>query len=205
MVSREHNPPSGIGGWLILPAIGVIWSPISWALYLVQVSQELFSERMWIILTDRTSSLYQPLWPATRGFEVIGALALLALTIQIAFNFFRCRRKLPGLIILGYLGSFLFAWILVILWSLPSMTDHIDLNELGAINRNAMRATIAVLVWVPYFTFSKRVRATFLSNPVLESPPQNEATPSDSIVRGGPAPTGGDGAPTKPGVSPSSP
>lgn len=175
-MSTESNPPRGIGGWLFLPALGVILSPISWALYLARVSRELFSSQMWSALTDRTSFHFQPLWPITRGFEVIGALTLLVFSIQIAFSFFQCRRKLPGRIVLYYLGYFLFAWLVVVLWSLPSLKGLIDPEQAGAIFRNAVRATITILIWVPYFTFSKRVRATFTRTSTLESP-QQDPTP----------------------------
>lgn len=59
---KEEENLEGIGGWLILIAIGIIISPIRFVILIMMTYPEIFSQGIWEALTTQGSDAYNPLW-----------------------------------------------------------------------------------------------------------------------------------------------
>lgn len=157
-MSIEENV-EGIGGWLVLVALGVVFSPIRIVLELFSIYSGLFSDGTWEFLTTPSTELYHPLWaPIILGELFINGALVLAWIVAI-FLFFSKKRIFPK----WYIGILLFTLVFIILDAfaikvvLPSEPAFDDETA-----KELVRSIIASLIWIPYMLFSKRVRATFI-------------------------------------------
>jgi hypothetical protein len=147
-VSREG--PRGIGGWLLLPIIGLVLTPITAAVTVDEIYLPyILDEAMW---EDEAYLLYDTIVVAEMlAIVAIGLAALVALVLL-----FRRSRFFPRLMI----GYYLFN-ALVMVGSRVASQAYGVWSETEVIDRDSLRAIIAVVVWVPYFVMSKRVKNTF--------------------------------------------
>lgn len=156
--TREAAPPrelKGIGGWLILVAIGQVIGPLSALLqavkyYVSEVDGELLAE-----------------FPATFYGEILMNVAYLAFMIFTAVLFFRHSRLFPRffileliLVIVFPLLDLLWAAVTVSIYSGQSFTDFLTLEpkDIGTI----VATGIINPIWIAYTLRSKRVANTFV-------------------------------------------
>jgi hypothetical protein len=161
----------GIGGWLILPAIGVVINPLLLAFATLQGLAAFASisvlERNGIPAGGLQSMILM---------ETMGNAMLFIFSIVLAVQFFRKRKVVPILFIVFMLAHLLFA-------ILDSVVGQTVLNNMAVAMRTRggysgvnnpldgvhyeslitiARSAIACLIWIPYFKVSKRVKATFV-------------------------------------------
>ena len=138
--------PSGINGWLLLPAIGVILSPVAYLVTIIQ-SAELLDDAAFV--------------PGARGvlLSEIAGLALVALSfVYVAIRFFQRKHDAPKLFI-----ALLLITILFILLDSAVVSSTLSLPFMDAATGAALaRAVISAAIWVPYMLRSARVRNTFV-------------------------------------------
>src|SRR5580704_11169385 len=82
VMSQTHKTPlEGIGGWLVLPLLLLIISPIRATIVLYRELLPIFTSGVWNALTTPGTHFYHPLWfPLLVGKTVANlAVALLAL------------------------------------------------------------------------------------------------------------------------------
>jgi hypothetical protein len=136
--------PAGIGGWLILPASGLILGPIMNA---VAISQD-------VSLLGQADVVNRPDWRLVLVAEIVLDLAFLAFLLYAAVVFFQRKRSAPPLMIALYLSG-----VAVMGIDSAMLVSVLDLRpEFGAVARPVLTACI----WVPYFLVSRRVKATFI-------------------------------------------
>lgn len=151
-VQRTHkhaDAPSGIGGWLVLPAIALVIWPVTGVLLLVQ-----FVGWIW----NAAFADDPRMEPGAQVFMVaLGAihLALLIITIHVALLFFRKRRIAPIalcflLVLSACTGAVVLVWLGIAFGSIP----------FDGIVYTCLTGVLAGL-WFAYSRFSKRVKATF--------------------------------------------
>ena len=58
---NQKAEPSGLGGWLILPMLGLIFLPIKLGAMLATIYYPIFSEGYWEVLTTPESEAYHAL------------------------------------------------------------------------------------------------------------------------------------------------
>lgn len=149
----------GIGGWLILVAIGLILNPLR---MLVSLSRDLlpaFSHETWAILTTPGSEAYHPLWAPLLIFELAGNSIFVIFSIVVAIMFFRKKKFFPKMIIIFLLSNLAFvAADYFAANAIPFIANQSDPESV----RELARTLIGCLIWVPYFIKSKRVTATFV-------------------------------------------
>jgi hypothetical protein len=163
----RYDPPpktavpgvSGIGGWLILPTIGLVLSPLR---ILVDIFGQDSSN-----LNDLNTLLQPENIPMFRGLmtlifvEIVANTALLVYTILLIVLFFRTRSSVPRLMIGWYIGfSALFFGDLLAYEIL-----NLDQDDEGSTADIAgiVRTLLVLMIWVPYFLYSERVRNTFVN------------------------------------------
>lgn len=153
--SERKVAPSGIGGWLILPAIGLVISPIIIALGVA------------FNITEINSPLFQSIEHKNPGFraavigESIMSIGVFFFGIYVATLFFEKSRSLPkmmiNLLLTGLLISFISAiWTLIVF---EARGVEIRIMELMGLVIPIFRTLIGIL----YFSESKRVAATFVN------------------------------------------
>ena len=156
----EQRDISGIGGWLILIAIGVVISPIRLTYIIATTYPDIFTSGTWEMLTTEGSDAYHPLWLPLLSGEILINGALLVASLYMAYLFFTRKRSFPdwfiGIAVFSLL--FIIADAFAILAILPDETVF-DPDT----SAEALRAAILVVIWVPYMRVSKRVKATFVA------------------------------------------
>jgi hypothetical protein len=143
---------NGIGGWLILPAIGLVVSPFM-SLHGIITDTLLLTSSTYTSLSANHPSLTSLLI-----FEIIMNAAICAAVICLNFLFFMKKRLVPRCIIT------LYAALCVLM-----LADHLAATavfpsaDLSAGLITVVRAFIVAAIWIPYFLNSRRVEATFVN------------------------------------------
>jgi Protein of unknown function (DUF2569) len=148
--------PKGFGGWLILPMIGLVLSPIRMGIQFFTDLWPVFDSEVWRRLNDASQPGHQPMLPTLIIVETIVNAAMLAFTLALVWFFFRKSRHTPRLYILWLI---LLAAIQVVDTALvSSLGMPVDKDSM----RDLLRSVFTAGVWIPYFLTSKRVKNTFV-------------------------------------------
>ncbi|WP_130284774.1 DUF3857 domain-containing protein [Aquimarina brevivitae] len=152
-----------IGGWLILIAIGITITPIRSIIAMYTEFDNFFSAATWAYISQEHSSLTELSYSLLIILEIIYNAAFLVYSILIAILFYQRRTILPQLIIIYYVVTFAFTVLdTVVAFSLNdtlySETDKIEAYK------DIARSLFVMVIWVPYFLVSKRVKSTFTEN-----------------------------------------
>lgn len=145
---EDPNDLNGIGGWLILPAIGLAISPFI-SLHGVYRTLEVLTGSHYQAFLS-----FRPGLAALILFEAITNTILFASLVCLNYLFHTKKRAFPTAMILYFCGQF---FLLLI--------DHLMAMRF---NPNAQwtavaRSFFAALIWIPYFLNSRRVEATFVN------------------------------------------
>ena len=154
--------PSGIGGWLILPAIGLVLTPI---LLLVTITRDLLpalQPEVWNALTEPGSQAYHPMWSTVILFEAVANVGFLVFTLWLGYLFVRQSSRTPAVFIVWLLINVAIQVIdLLLAQSIPVVAEE----STAAVGREIFRAILQAAIWIPYFLRSERVRNTFTLGP----------------------------------------
>jgi hypothetical protein len=135
----------GIGGWLILPAIGMVLGPVVGVVGLVYA-------------LGLYSRVAQAGYGGVFTVELLVGAALLAFAIYAAVLFFRKQRKAPRMIII-LLAAGLGADLFLLVVELAASAQVFATETV----KQLVRDMIGAAIWIPYFRVSKRVKATFVN------------------------------------------
>jgi hypothetical protein len=155
----EEKKLEGLGGWLILVAISIIFSPIRIVTQIFPLYSGIFTDGTWQILTTPGAEAYNPLWaPILIGELGINSLLILAWGF-VAFLFFKKKASFPK----WYIGILLFQFTFIIAdaFSVKSLMPNEPVFD-PETTKEVMRTLVAMLIWIPYMLVSKRVKATFV-------------------------------------------
>lgn len=158
-VSPEDGP-SGLSGWLILVAIGLIGTPIRLAFFTLKTYPPIFRDGTWATLTTPGPAPYHPMWGPLLIVEIVINLTFIIMSLYLLYLFFRKSWRFPRLYITFLVANlcFLLADALAIKLVLPEQ-PIMDPDTA----REFFRSVVAVSIWVPYLLVSKRVKNTFVS------------------------------------------
>ncbi len=150
--------PHGLRGWLILPMIAVVLSPLRMAKDIFDTLPS-YSASNWAELTVSGGARYSALWaPYLLGSLAVNIL-LVAFSLLLARLFFGRRSSLPR----AYIGFFAVSLVVRALdLSLASMMTV----DAGSVARadwvTLIRDMVSGALWSWYFLISRRVAATFV-------------------------------------------
>jgi hypothetical protein len=150
--------PSGIGGWLLLVAVGVCLTPLRIAAEIVRGLRPL-EPATWRAVTTPGSRAYHPLFgPLIVGELVVNAVLLIWAGVLV-YLFFTRRRAFPGAMI-----AFLIARVVVqVADAGAALMIPAAAAQMGAATYGGIASGVLVaLVWVPYLIKSRRVELTFV-------------------------------------------
>ena len=164
-----------IGGWLILAGLSISIQPffLTWN---ILGSYEVYSLNSWRLLATPGSENYHFLWQPILIFELSTNIAWLVFSVLIAILFFQKRCCFPRVYI-SYLFITLGAQLLnyVIGLNIPEALAAWT----GEDTADLMKSGIFVMIWVLYFTKSKRVQITFIE---IKDIKQSNINPNDTQV-----------------------
>jgi len=157
-----HPNPEGIGGWLVLVAVGLVVTPFLLIRYLVLDYHSLkFPTRAFI-------GLRVPGLPTLIGLEFFDNAVLLAGLAFLIVLFFREKRQFPRI----YQFWMAFALVSKIVELTLSFhlgagsswegTANVVANLHSKLGFGVFESLIAAIVWISYFEVSERVKATFV-------------------------------------------
>lgn len=158
VIADEDRPactgPSGIGGWLILPLLGIMVTPIVWA----------------VGLTD-----YTGIWDAMpfltvpqKAFLILESVAGFALTVAAAslllYLMYKKLEIFPGLYIiwLWALPGFVILDALLFFWIFDNFVSFEDVFDRET-KRSITRGIGQAILWTAYMYKSVRVENTFVN------------------------------------------
>jgi transglutaminase-like putative cysteine protease len=153
----RHSPErhDTIGGWLILPAIGLCIGPIR-ILYDI-ITTGYLNNNYWQMMTDPAYANYNPALGSVVLVELIFNFTFCAFGTLVAVLFFQRRTSLPLLATIFYASSFLF----LVGDSLAS--EYLGLNGFDDDTMHGIaRSFVASAVWIPYLLISDRSKGTFV-------------------------------------------
>jgi len=155
---EDASKPEGIGGWLILVAIGLCVQPVL-LLKAIADNVAIFDPDTWRALTTPGVPAYHPLWAPLLLGETGVNLVLFAWSGVLLYVFVAKRRGFPRLVV-AYMGVSLAAVLadLALARTIPSAQAHLTASDYRQVGRSAISAA----VWIPYFLRSRRVAATFV-------------------------------------------
>ena len=142
--------PSGIWGWLLIPAFGLLVSPLIFLFWVYININLLFSSGCssgWMILYT------SPLRTALIGQSIVGVVFLVFL-LYVNHLFWGERRALPLVMIVSLCVN------VVLVAALEAWTASIFGSEMEP--KGSVCALVLATVWIPYFRRSKRVKNTFV-------------------------------------------
>lgn len=160
LTSVSSEGPTGLGGWLILTAIGLILTPFKLGFFVVSSILPIFEGDTWSTLTSPGSEAYHPLWGPLLTFELIGNCAFIVFAVALLVPFFAKRASFPKLMIIFYVTNLLFV---VGDAMLGNLIPFVAAQDDPATTKEIVRTLIASAIWIPYFRVSKRVKNTFVN------------------------------------------
>src|SRR4030042_1007320 len=107
-IEATEKQYDNIGGWLILVAIGLIFTPIRLLVVVVKDLLPVLSGDVWSRLTTPGTESYHALWAPLLIFEMVGNCLFILFSIIIAIFFFQKRTFVPKLIIALLLSNLVF-------------------------------------------------------------------------------------------------
>ncbi|MEK4523602.1 DUF2569 domain-containing protein [Psychrobacillus sp. FSL W7-1493] len=155
--------PVGIGGWLILPLIGLITSPFVIIAYLMIDVFPFMTAEGWESITSRSGEYYHPLFGPIVIIDLIIYLAQNSLVIVLLILFFKNKTIFPRVMI-TYLTTILILDILIGYINLQIVESVFEPDPLTSQHYmfNVIRAMVSTSIWITYFSKSKRVKNTFV-------------------------------------------
>ena len=147
---------SGLGGWLVLVALGVCLTPL-WTLSTLVRNGPAYSASSWARLTMPGGAAYDPLWAPTLLFELVYNVSLLVFVCLQAWAFFRRKRLFPALFVV------IAAVRVVVDWLDLALAHAITTLQSKPVNWEAHLGTLfSLTLWSAYMFRSRRVHNTFI-------------------------------------------
>ena len=146
-----------IGGWLILPAIGLCLSPFVLAFQIFTLEGISFLNIENIEALSNSTSYATILIILA---ELVYNILYLIFTILIIVLFFKRRSSLPRLITIYFIVSFLGPLLDYLLVS-EYVSGYFSQSEKNAVFGSIAKSFIKAAIWIPYFNISQRCKDTF--------------------------------------------
>jgi hypothetical protein len=157
---NDNSPNKGLGGWLILIGIGVVFSPIRMVYFLATIILPIFTNGTWEALTNPESISYTPYWESLIIFELIFNIAMLIWSGYLVYLFFTKHYRFPLMYILIASATVIFIVVdelaCAAIFSDQSLFDSNGLKVL-------IRSLFALIIWGLYLYKSERSRLTFVN------------------------------------------
>jgi Protein of unknown function (DUF2569) len=158
IMGAKEKSYRGIGGWLIVPLIGLLVTPVRIFVFVYKDLLAIFPAGYWDILTNPGNELYHPLWAPLIIIELVGNFVFILFALALLVFCLNKSRLFPKLMIIFLIVNLLFvagdAYFADLIPAIAAQSNFAAAKDLTI-------AGLGALIWVPYFWVSKRVRQTF--------------------------------------------
>lgn len=149
----------GLGGWLILVAIGLFVRPAMLLSNLIQNREGYLNLNVWRVATTPGTENYNEHFPLLIPLEIIINCGLLGYSLVLIVLFFLRSHLFPRAIQLFFGLAFLTA--LFSIWE-NTLVGSSDAKAAAEGYGTLLQTVVAGMIWIPYFSVSRRVKATFV-------------------------------------------
>lgn len=158
MEITKQNQPSGLGGWLILAGINIVFSIYLTTRTVVESYNSIMLSGIYTALTSPESSSYHSGFKFCFIFEIALNITFILLFIYLAYLFFTKNYKFPKV--------FIFIRIMCVVFIIVDIFITISVFDVSVIDREVIidlvGAIIQCMICIPYFRKSERVKNTFV-------------------------------------------
>jgi hypothetical protein len=151
---------AGLGGWLILPLIGFIISPLRLVYIALIDTLPFIGTSDYEAIVDMEPAFGPLLW-----MEILGNLGFAVFAVVVLIAMFGKKRSVPGLAIAFYFLMFGFMAVdLMVAMNLQTLKELAGDGFWKDSIKDVFRAGMTLAIWGTYFNVSKRVKATFVND-----------------------------------------
>jgi hypothetical protein len=143
----ESKNLNGLAGWLILIGLGILIQPLKDLYGIFSINLPAFAS----IASQSGSSQYSTLYNIA-VYELINNIIFVIALIYLNILFYQKKKMFPRFFIIYLIGNFVL--ILIDYLMLSGVIASPDASSLGIV-------LLQMIVWIPYFLNSRRVKATF--------------------------------------------
>lgn len=155
----EQKEVHGLGGWLLLLALGLFLTPIRLLSVDLPMLNDLLSSIDFEQFTTPGSEFYHPWWLTIVRLEMFYHFAMLIASLYLIYLFFSKHYWFPRayitVLIISIVYVLLDSWLVTLLFVEQPLVDR-------AVWIDLVRLLITGCIWIPYLLMSKRVRNTFV-------------------------------------------
>jgi transglutaminase-like putative cysteine protease len=154
---QNSTPPLTIGGWLVLPLLGLLFTPLI-IIYRLFSDDSYFNQTVWNKVTMPGGEGYHQLFAPILIFEVISYALIFVFCILLLFMMLNNKRSFPKYIITFYILN-----VVILIISVAGANHITNELNLGAASQGyeVFKSFIQGAIWIPYFLISERVKETF--------------------------------------------
>jgi transglutaminase-like putative cysteine protease len=149
----------GLGGWLILVAVGLFVRPVMILLTIIQAKDSYFNASVWQVVSTPGTEQHLPNFTLVAPLELIVNFTLFTYAIFLPVLFFRRSHLFPRAIQI-FLGLCVLTALFGI-WS-NSLLGQDDPKLKMETTKLLVQTVVGAAIWIPYFSMSRRVQRTFV-------------------------------------------
>ncbi len=151
--------PKGLGGWLVLIGIGIVFSPIYLLFTAIPMFLPIFTDGTWELITTVGSEIYNPTLAIIIIGEISYNVSILLMSLYLIYLYFTKHYLFPKIYIVCLAIQILFT--VFDSWLVASVLENVEAFDFDTLS-DLMRMIGAAVIWIPYMLVSKRVKATFV-------------------------------------------
>ncbi|BDD06783.1 DUF3857 domain-containing protein [Aureibacter tunicatorum] len=175
-ISKEDDERffrENIGGWLILPGIVILISPIINVFTLLNI--EYLESDIWGVVLQmlKENNIYYDLWISIMFLEFFFSVFMFCASILIAYQFIAKRTSFP----INYSGVLVINFVVrtLIYMSLVYIQGNVSSYDIATNPSSIIFQLILLCIWIPIIIFSNRVQETFVKRRKKDSVMKSDA------------------------------
>ena len=154
----SNNMPYGLGGWLILPILGLLATLISAINRLITETLPVFTSGDWTYFTSSGSEDYHHLFAPFLIFKLVWNISLIVAPVFLLVLIFKKNKHVRKSMITYLITSLILYFVdFIFITTIPAVAK-INPEPTSAVRG----ALLAAAIWIPYFLKSTRVKNTFV-------------------------------------------